>query len=615
VSSILLQSDKLQLGSGSSDKVELSAIVKDSNQVLLKDSKVTFAIETGSDGELEVVSGTTNNMGVATATLTSRSNLTLRDIIVSATAGSASKRSALTIKVVGTDIQVSAPSAVVIGNAVDLSFDVVDSGFKPVRNTSLQLASSLNNQFSNPTPTTDSSTGRAVVKYTAAISGTDVITVSALGVTKSFKIEVNSDSFGFVGPASEVLQINIDEVGSAKIKWTRDNTPVASEEVTFTTTRGFVGATNTTVNSVSTTKDTDGAGEAEVFMTSEFAGFANISGSTSAPMLQSQKLVEFIATIPDPNPNRKLEVQAFPAQLGVGEKAIVQAIVRDARNNPVKNKRVAFTLVDAAGGQLSPATAITNSQGVAVTEFLADSTTPGGGTPGNQQGLQISASLVENSEINGKTSIVVGNRTLFFRFATGNTIRSSANGVLYLKDFAVLVTDSSGNPVANQSLNVSVSPNRYDKGRWFKSPIGAAFKAWVPKYSTLASDVTCISEDTNKNGILDSGEDLNADKQLTPGNIASVERTITGGADGIAYFTLTYPKEMAAFVTVDVTVSGIASGTENVYSRPLVLDYDSADTTKEEVRPWDSPFGVDATTDTGDDSATAFTSVATCGTP
>ncbi|MDZ7902029.1 MAG: hypothetical protein U5L01_05570 [Rheinheimera sp.] len=32
--------------------------------------------------------------------------------------------------------------------------------------------------------------------------------------------------------------------------------------------------------------------------------------------------------------------------------------------------------------------------------------------------------------------------------------------------------------------------------------IGAAFKAWVPKYSNDADDVTCVSEDANKNGIL-----------------------------------------------------------------------------------------------------------------
>ena len=619
VSSVLLQSDKLQLGSGSTDKIELTAIVKDSNQVLLKDSKVTFAIETGSDAELEVVSGTTNNMGVATATLTSRSNLTLRDVLVSATAGSSSKKSVLTIKVVGTDIQVVAPSAVVLGNAVDLSFDLIDSASQPIRNTGMQLTSSLNNQFSNASPVTDTSTGRAVVKYTASTSGSDIVTVTALGVTKSFTILVNSDAFGFVVPSNQaaIPEIPLNTSASAKIKWTRNASPMVGEPVSFATTRGYVGATALALDDkkIVASNTTDSAGEAEVFMKSEFAGLANVSASTTGSLLlQTQKIVEFVATVP----SGPLEVQAFPAQLGVGEKAIVQAIVRDSRNNPVKNQQVAFTLIDAAGGQLSPATAITNSQGIAATEFLADATTPGGGTSGEPKGLKISATLVADNAITGSTSIAVGNRTLFFRFATGNTIRSSTNGVLYLKDYAVLVTDSSGNPVANQSLNVSIAPKRYAKGRWFKSPIGAAFKSWVPKYSNAPDDPTCASEDINKNGILDrgpngvGGEDANGDGQLTPGNVATVERTVTGGADGIAYFTLTYPKEMGAFVTVDVTVSGIASGTENVYSRELVLDYDSADVTKEESRPWDSPFGIDATTDTGDDSATAYTSTAIC---
>ncbi len=610
VSSVLLQSDKLQLGSGATDKIELTAIVKDSNQILLKDSKVTFAIETGSEAELEVLSSTTNSMGVATATLTSRSNFALRDIVVSATAGSASKKSVLTIKVVGTDIQVVAPSAVVLGNAVDLSFDLVDSGGKPIRSTMLELSSSLNNQFSNTTPLSDATTGRAVVKYTASVSGSDIITVSALGVTKSFTVLVNSDSFGFINPAPgvEIPEIALNTNASSQIRWTRNNSPMVGEPVTFATTRGYVapsiaGLADKKIVSAGTTNS---SGEAEVFMTSEFAGFANLSASTTGSLLlQTQRIVEFVAT----QPNGPLEVQAFPAQLGVGEKAIVQAIVRDARNNPVKNQQVAFTLIDAAGGQLSPATAVTNSQGIAVTEFLADSTSPGSGTTGEPKGLKISATLVNNDTISGNTTISVGNRTLFFRFATGNKIRSSDNGVIYLKDYAVLITDSSGNPVANQSLNVSVSPKRYAKGRWFKSPIDAAFKAWVPRESNDANDPTCVSEDANKNGILDSGEDANGDKQLTPGNVATVARTITVGADGIAYFTLTYPKEMGAWVTVEVTVSGNAAGTENVYSREVALGYDGQDTTKEESRPWNSPFGVDANTDVDE---TTYTTQSVC---
>lgn len=627
VSSILLQSDKLLLGSGASDKIELTAIIKDSNQVLLKDSKVTFAVEAGSDAELEVVTGVTNNMGVATAILTSRNNLHLRDIVVSATAGAAAKKSALTIKVVGTDIQVAAPSAMVVGSTLELNFDLVDSASKPIRNTPLTLTSSLNNQFSETNPLTNSSTGRAIVKYTAGIAGTDVITVSALGVTKSFSIIINSDAFSFVKPANEaeILEIPLGTVASAGVLWTRSASPMVGEQINFTTTRGLVGATNTTVNAVSVNQTTDNTGKANVFMKSEFAGLANISAATSgAVTLQSQKLVEFIATIP--NPNRALEVQAFPAQLGVGEKAVVQAIVRDSLNNPVKNQRVAFTLVDAAGGQLSPGSATTNSQGVAVTEFLADSSTPGGGNPSNPQGLQIKASLVSNPAITGKTSIVVGNRTLFFRFATGNKIRSSPDSVLYFKDYAILVTDSAGNPVSNQQLNVAVTPIRYDKGRWFKSPANASFKSWEPQASTLATDQGCLSEDVNRNGILDSdvdnapippslecrGEDRNCDGQLTPGNVVSVAKTVTAGADGIANFTLTYGKEYAPWIVVEVKVSGTAAGTENVTAREFRLGYDGADTTSEENRPADSPFGVGASTDLPFNAATRFTTVAQC---
>jgi len=614
VSSVLLQSDKLLLGSGATDKVELTAMVKDANQVLLKDSKVTFAIEPGSDAELEVLTSVTNNMGIATATLTSRNNLTLRNIVVSATAGSAAKKSALTIKVVGTDIQVVAPSAVVIGSTVDLSFDLVDSASKPIRNTQLQLTSSLNNQFSSANPVSDASTGRAIVKYTASIPGSDVITVSALGVTKSFTIVINSDAFAYVKPVGEAVipEIPLNSDASAKIKWTRNTSPMVGESVTFATTRGYVAASAAGLASknIVTSSSTDAAGEATVFMRAEFAGLANVSASTAgALLLQAQKVVEFVATVP----RGPLEVQAFPAQLGVGEKSIVQAIVRDKDNNPVKNQQVAFSLIDAAGGQLSPATAMTNSQGIASTEFLADATSPGGGTSGQPKGLKISASLVADSAINGSTSIAVGNRTLFFRFATGNKIRSSTNGTLYYKDFAVLVTDSSGNPVANQQLNVSVSPNRYAKGRWFKSPVGAAFKSWVPVISNNPNDPFCFSEDTNKNGIKDPMEDTDGDGQLTPGNVVAVERTVTGGADGVAFFTLTYAKEMASWVTVDVSVSGIAVGTENVYSRKFALDYDSADTTKEEARPSDSPFGVDAATDLPGNDAKSFIETARCG--
>ncbi len=613
VSSVLLQSDKLQIGSGAVDKIELTAIVRDKEKNLLKNVAVKFGVEAGSDAEIEVQSATTDNSGVAKAILTTKSNPALRDILVSASAGTAGAKSNLTLKVVGTDIETASAPAVVLGSSIDMTFTVLDSSAKPIRDTVLALSSELKNTFSNTNPRTDAATGRATVRYTAVNSGTDTVTVTALGVVKTVRVEVNADSFSYVKPANEaaVPEIALNTAANATVKWTRSGSPMSGQDVGFTTTRGAIAAdvAGLADNKVIATIQTSTTGEAQIQMRSAFAGLASISANTrgTGAALQTQKLVEFIATIPDPA--RPLEVQAIPAQLAPGEKALVQAIVRDANNNPVKNKDVAFSLVDSFGGQLNPATARTNSQGIATTEFTADVATPGSGTPQDPKGLKIKATISDNDAITGTTPVTVGNRTLFFRFATGNGIEESTDKILYKWKYAVLVTDSSGNPVPNQSLTVAVLPKRYNKGAWFKRPRNAAFKNWEPQHSNDGDDETCLSEDRNRNGILDAGEDANGDKALTPGNVVSVEKTIVAGADGIAYFTLTYPKEMSAFVEVDITVSGSAAGTENVSSRSVLLAYLNDDVTDESDKPWNSPFGVDALADDWDFTTTAICAI------
>ncbi len=611
VSSVLLQADKIQLGSGVTDKVELTALVRDKTLNLLPNVAVKFGIETGSDGELEVVTAVTDKSGIAKALLTTKSNPQLRDVVVSATAGATAIKSQLTIKVIGTSIDVSAPAAVVLGGSVDLAFTLQDSGGQPLRDKVLSVTSSLGNTFDNTTPRTDAVTGRATVRYTAANAGQDVVTISSMGVSRSLTIVVNSDAFAYVKPAGEaaVPEIALNTAASATVRWTRSNSPMSGQDVDFTTTRGVIATTAAALSDkVVANSQTNTAGESQVFMSSKFAGLASISAATKSGgvALQTQKLVEFIATIPDPL--RPLEVQAIPAQLAPGDKALIQAIVRDANNNPVKNADVVFTLVNSFGGQISPATGKTNSQGIATTEFTADFTSPGSGTPNDPSGLRVKATLANNDTITGSTAIAVGNRTLFFRFATGNGIEESADKILYRKKYAVIVTDSSGNPVPNQQLNVAVFPKRYHKGKWFKRPVLASFKNWEAIYSDEPDDLTCLSEDKNRNGILDIGEDVNNDGELTPGNVVVVDKTITSNAEGLANFTLTYPKEYAPFVEVDVVVSGLAAGTENVSSRTITLGYSSADATDESSPPWNSPFGVDAVA-----NEIGFSTKAICG--
>jgi len=242
-------------------------------------------------------------------------------------------------------------------------------------------------------------------------------------------------------------------------------------------------------------------------------------------------------------------------------------------------------LSNSAGGLLSPSTGVTNSQGVATTEFTADANTGGTGSPNAPQGLRVNAVLANNAAVKGDTGIVVGRRTLFFRFGNGDVLQVVSPN-LYSVPYAIIVTDAAGNPVPNQQLNVSITPNSFKKGVFLKRPTIGSFVNWesVPT-------ITCPSEDVDRDGILDQGEDTNGDMQITPGNVATVSRTVVADADGIAQVNIVYPREYATWVDVNLSVSAIAAGTENVSSRNLTLPILGSHTTTESDPPSDSPFG------------------------
>lgn len=602
IGSVVLYADKLTLSSGNSDKIELTALVRDEQNNFMRDVKVEFA--GNADAEIEVVNAVTGSNGVAKATLTTKANPTLRQIqlTASATVGT-TKRAQLLVDVVGTAIEVTAPQAVVIGKSAELSFNVIDASGNGLNSTVLKLNSALGNTFSVTEPVTNNASGRATVLYTASTSGRDTVTVSALGVVQTFQINVDTDQFGFVGAKATPIEVPLNTAHPMTVQWLSNNSPMVARAVNFATTRGTISPDQAglTLNRSAVSQNTDAQGNATVLVQSQFAGFTNVSATSSgsAGAIAATQQVEFVATTP--TVSKGIEVQAFPTKVGPGEKSVVTAILRDANNNPIKNLDVSFSLDSAAGGVLNPAVAKTNSLGIATTEFTADATTAGSGTPASETGLQLKAQLVTDAQIKGSTPIIVGKRTLFFRFGTGNEIEK-VGSTLYKKQFAIVVTDSAGNPVPNQRLNVQVYPKAYRKGTWVKNPGVGAFINWKPIYSTAENTInsnTCLSEDVNRNGILDAGEDRNNDKELTPGNIASVFGTesdpsvAVSDAEGIALFNLQYPREFAPWLVVDLVVSsGNVAGTENVTSRSYTLTVAGVDTNNEALPPPANPFGI-----------------------
>ena len=582
VGSVSLIADTLQLGSGAGAKVELSALVRDSNNVVLRDIPVTFASDSG---EIDQIDAVTAENGVAKASLTTQTDKNIRNISVTARVQQQSAN--LVISVIGTDLNIAAPTSVVLGDTTNIDLYLTDSNDTGIQGVEIEVVSALGNTISDTSPVTSGSAGKASFTYTAVNSGTDTITVSALGATNSATLTISADAFSFNQVATEgelPLEVNLNTAQTLGVEWLVNDTPNVGETVTFNTTRGEIANTAAALaGNVTAKSDTNAAGVAQSVVRSQYAGLATISATagTGADAVSAKKVVEFVAVNPT-----KVETQAFPAQVGAGESSAIRAIVRDANNNPVKNQTVVFSLDNAAGGSISTGTAVTNSQGIASTVFTADAST-GAGVDGLN--LVIKASLQSNNAISDETDIAVGKRTLFFRFGTGNNI-TKPNVSTYSKEFSIIVTDSSGNPVANQQLNVAVVPVSFGKGYWEKDPTPPeAFKVWAD-----VRTITCPNEDVNLDGILEISEDTNSDGQITPGNAATVARTVTADEFGIATFEVRYPQDHAPWLDVRLQVSGNAAGTENIAFREYTLPVSAEDVTTETSPPPPNPFGFEA---------------------
>jgi len=576
VGSIKLVAQSLQLGTGNTDKVALSALVLDKNNVLQSDVAVQFS---ASSGELEIVSSHTESDGVAKAYLSSHSDKSLRRIDVSATVGTFSSQ--VSVDVVGTSISLSAPTAVVLGHNVTMTADLTDSAGVGIQGEVLTVSSALGNPINASSFVTSGNSGRISFSYQAQTGGVDELKITGVGAMVSQRLAVQTDSFGFTTLASTPVEVPLGQAFPLTLRWLSNNQPQVNKAVRFSTTRGLLGISDSTVNSISVENQTDVAGEADVWVSSNFAGVARIAGTemsgNSTDALTTSTQVEFVASNAS-----QLELQASPTQIGPGEQSVVYAIVRDAAGNPVKHRTVVFNLNGAPGGQLEPASAETDSQGVAKTLFSAENSTGAA----NGLNLNVSAQVLDTSPLlNQSLALAVGARTLFFRFGTGNTVEE-LNASSFRQHFSVFVTDSSGNPVAGQALNVSVLPVSFRKGYWEKF-LDPDFKYWIP-----VATAGCANEDVNHNGLLEPGEDRNGDGTLTPGNVASVPSTITADANGIAGFYLSYPKDRAGWTTVKLTVSGTVAGTENISSMDFDLGYPGNYVSQENAIPANNAYGV-----------------------
>ncbi|MGH1361587.1 MAG: Ig-like domain-containing protein [Burkholderiaceae bacterium] len=576
--SLSLISSETSLGSDGKKTAVITAIVKNELNVSLGNQPVVFS--TSDNGAtLEIADSITDASGRMEAVL-SVTDRTVRDITITAASGDIVR--SIVVPVVGTVLQINGSSTIVFNDETQYSISLRDSGGSPILNAEVQVSSANGNIISESSITTDSQ-GQAVFNVRGVNAGADTLTASSQGVTTVFPTSVSGTQLTYVAPDNG-LEVTVDQVSPVTVRLIENGAPVVGRDIRFAVTRGvFAG---------SSTATTDGSGEASVSIQSPTAGISTITATevqgTLSTGVTATRQIEFVSKSPT-----KIELQASPAVVGANlstegtNSSQLIAVVRDDNDNPVKNVRVDFSaLTDPSNGRIEPGFGITDRFGTATASFIAGPTATG------FDAVQLEAKLSSNAAIFARDGLTVSDLELSVRIGTGNELISDDSLTAYRMPWTAIVADSSGNPVENALVTVALRSTRYRKGFW--TPVA---DGWIQQAGDLT---TCVSEDTNLNGRLDSGEDLNGSLELDPGSV-SVSQVLQPGSrtdsSGLASIEVIYPKTYGAWVEslIQVTITTV-SGTEASAEQVFILPVEAGDINNISILPPgatapDSPFG------------------------
>ena len=550
-SSTTLRSDADQTDEG----VTLTALLRDADNNAITGQVVSFSVDSGL---LAPANPVTNETGQAQVTLTTPGDASNRAINVTASAGGQSD--SLIIAVSGTNISVIGPASIGSGDVANFSATLVNAGGEGIGSETVTIASANGNSLSSATVDTDSN-GNVAFTVTGDVGGADTISVAALGESASQSVTVSEFDLAIDSPMA-ATEVALGAAQTVTVTVRQNGAPSSGQTVNFSTTRG---------TATPATATTDGAGQATTSVSSSGAGGAGpatVLASTTGGASETLA-IEFVATDPE-----SVDVQASPNSIAVNGNSQIRAVVRDGVSNLVKNQVIDFSLVDNTAGRLSAPSASTDSRGLAVVTYTAGSVSSG------TDDVSVTATVRdENPVVSNFTTLTVGGQALRVSIGTNNEITevdSDGDGVAaeYSKEFAIIVTDPSGNPPPSDTvLSTRITPTRYRTGSYVltdtSNPPDGAPDVWDFSPNTTL----CASEDVDLDGVLDAGEDINGSNTLEPDAAARVEGPAPMiNENGVAEVDVVYPQSHNGWTEVQLTVTATVSGTESSDSVTFFLE-------------------------------------------
>jgi hypothetical protein len=562
----------------------VSASVIDDDNAAVSGASVDF---TSTGGVLSAGNATTDESGIAEVTFSSgyldKSN---QQVVITAEVDGLTAD--VPVSIAGTTCEIAATqTSLVIGgeNTDTMVITVTDAGGNPIYDAevSLSLASGSTGSltFSVSSGTTDMN-GLFQATVTGSSPGTAIVSVSAAGATavQEYEVTASSVALAITSPSTDPASMSTSQTLNIVVS---NPTPGSSNQVVLATTVGTLSYGGDSGSAL--TLDVSG-GQVQASLSSAVAGTATITAfDIDSPSVTDTLMVAIHAPISDAD---QLALQADSSVVAVSDGATtntveITASVVNSTDEGIGNAPVMFTLSDTTGGgeHLSPSIVFTDASGSATTTFYSGTKSSGA------EGVTVEAFLLSDETINDNISIIIGGTAGSVVLGVSSKIESVYDDTAYQFNVSVIVADTNGNPIPNQSVSLSLWPTDF------------AVTVVDEEYD-ISDDTTTYTytnfwfdnEDTDRNTFLDPGEDIYfVNGLLDPGNSAggTIPAAVVTDENGVATFTWTYLKSYGRWVAVDLSASTFVLGSETATVLNVTLPIMDGD--EDDLNPY-SPWYV-----------------------
>lgn len=255
-------------------------------------------------------------------------------------------------------------------------------------------------------------------------------------------------------------------------------------------------------------------------------------------------------------------------------RATLRALFQDGSNRAIRNVRVRFEIMEpslGAGEQISTGSAVvyTDQNGVASADYIAGTrASPTNGVVIRACYASTDAAIAGTACPNFRTAtMTVANEPLSITLGDNNKLEKGNNELTYIKKFDVAVSDAAGNAVANAQISASVDLRVYRKAAGIALVNDAIGYTSTPTY--------CPNEDSNRNGLLDSGEDVNGNGTIEPRKADVIISYVGGrvtGENGRTTIQVEYPQNVAYWIEYAVKVTTSVAGSEGVVEKVYLTE-------------------------------------------